>query len=67
MMCFLGNAMVLISQKRQTFLTMPLWKTEPFTLNCGQTFLAIGAMVYGKLQPIWLKMIIMCISPTEFS
>jgi hypothetical protein len=29
---------------------VPLWETEPFMLNCGQTFLTIRAKVYDKLQ-----------------
>jgi hypothetical protein len=38
--------MVPKSQKRQSFLTIFLYKTEPFTLNRWQTFLTIRAKVY---------------------
>jgi hypothetical protein len=47
---FLGSTMVPKSMMWQSFLTIPLYKTEPFTLNCGQTFLTIGAKVYDELQ-----------------
>jgi hypothetical protein len=50
MISFLGSAMVPKSQKRQTFSTMPLWKTDPFPLNLRQTFSTIKAKVYDKLQ-----------------
>jgi hypothetical protein len=53
---FLGNAMVPKSQRRQTFPTIFFWKTETFTLNCGQTFMTIGAIAYGKLQVCLLRL-----------
>ncbi len=45
---FSGKGMVPKSQKRRTFPTMSLWKTEPFTLNCGQTFVTIVAKPFDE-------------------
>ena len=48
MIYFLGSAMVPKSQKWQTFPTMPLWKTQLFTLNCGQKYGSMLAIVPDK-------------------
>jgi hypothetical protein len=47
---FLGSTMVPKSHKRQSFLTMLLYKTGPFTLNWRHTFMTIRAKVYDELQ-----------------
>src|SRR2546426_12715541 len=47
---FLGTGMVPKSQVRQTLVTMPAWKAEPFTLNSRQTSDSMWAIVSGKAQ-----------------
>jgi Mn2+/Fe2+ NRAMP family transporter len=52
--CFFGQGMVPKSQKRQTLVTMPACKAEPFTLNSRQTYDSMWAIVPGKAHYVTL-------------